>query len=148
MDGNLWKQVYQLVMTTEYPNPTTRTTHSDRVVVLVHLRATMDNISINRATHPESWIGWQRPQSLPSQSTMSRRLKKPAVTALLAAVEQRLRAIPTSSPSTPIVIDGRALATSKFTKDPDARWGYGTGGLDVGYCGCAIAQQHLCAFAP
>lgn len=133
MDGNLWNQVYGLVMNTDYPNPTTRVTYSDRVIALVHLRATMDNLSINRATQPESWVGYRRPEALPSQSTMSRRLKKPAVTALLAAVEQYLRAIPAPSPSTPVVIDGRALATSKFTKDPDARWGYGTGGLDIGY---------------
>lgn len=133
MDGNLWNQLYHLVMHTDHPNPATRVTHSDRVIALVHLRATMDNLSINRVTQPEAWVGLRRPRTLPSQSTMSRRLRTPAVAALLSAVEHRLRSVPASAPPTPAVIDGRALAVSKFTKDPDARWGYGTGGLDIGY---------------
>jgi hypothetical protein len=56
------------------------------------------------------------------------------VAALLAAVEDRLRRAesPTPRPAA-VAIDARALATSRFTKDPDARWGYGTGGFQIGY---------------
>jgi Transposase DDE domain len=145
MDGNLWEQVYHLTMTTEYPNPTVRAKHSDRVIVLVQLRAALDNISINRATHADSWVGLRRPESLPSQATMSRRLKKPAVTALLTVIEERLRQLPRESlkaaPAQPVAIDARALAASRFTKDPDAKWGYGTGGLQIGYKFHAIWDQ-------
>ena len=121
MDGNLWNQVYQLVMSTDYPNLTRRATHSDRVVALIQLRAALGNISISRATQPESWIGLKRPQTLPSQPTMSRRLRKPGVTALLAAVEERLRQTPVEAPSsspqqTPV--EGAAASTTRGHRWP------------------------------
>ena len=132
MDGKLWNVVYQTVMTINHPNPRESVTHTDRVIVLVILRASYDNQSINWACRSDNWNGLARPNRLPSQPTMSRRSNTPQVQALLSAVEEWLRQRgPCGEPV--VAIDGRPLTINPHSKDPDARWGYAIKGLDFGY---------------
>jgi hypothetical protein len=132
MDGKLWTTIYQTVMQIDHPNSNRRATHSDRVIVLVLLRAAYDAQSVNWACRPENWQGLDRPPQLPSQSTVSRRWRTPQVQALLDAVEACLRV---SVPDTDrvVAVDGRPLLISPFSKDPDAHRGYGIKGLGYGY---------------
>lgn len=132
MDGKLWNVVYQSVMSIDHPNPQKRVSHSDRVVVLVLLRASYDERSIHWACQQENWAGLAGPERLPSQSTMSRRACTPHVQELLEAVETWLRE---QGPSDERVlpIDGRPLTISPHSKDPDARWGFAIKGLGFGY---------------
>ena len=51
MERNLWVQLYEAVMTTAYPGPARKVSHSDRWVVLTYLWA---------AVHDRSTTWWPR----------------------------------------------------------------------------------------
>jgi hypothetical protein len=132
MDGNLWDRVYHTVMTIHHPDPDRRRTYDDRVIVVVALRATAADQAIGWACRPENWAGLRRPPALPSQPTMSRRLRTAGVQHLLAAVTAHLAAL--GPPAERVrAVDGRPLTINPFSKDPDARWGYALKGLGFGY---------------
>ncbi|WP_145107352.1 transposase, partial [Botrimarina mediterranea] len=65
--------------------------------------------------------------------TLSRRLRKPACVLLLTAVEQRLIGLLNLGQGIVKKIDGKALAVSLVSKDPDAGYGRGAGGKQLGY---------------
>lgn len=132
MDGKLWNEIYHKVMTIEYPKPTENVTHSDRVIVLVKLRASADNQTVSWACRAENWCGLRKPGQLPSQPTMSRRLRTVPVKTLLDTIEQWLRSFSLSDERVQSV-DGRPLTISPYSKDPDARWGYAFKCLGFGY---------------
>lgn len=131
MDGKLWAKVYQTVMSLDHPK-TKGTTYSDGDIVLVILRASYDERSINWACRPENWQALAGPPRLPSQPTVSRRARTASVRTLLDALQAWLRR---QAPDRRRVraIDGRPLLISPFSKDRDARWGYAFKGLGFGY---------------
>jgi hypothetical protein len=132
MDGKLWAEVYQTVMTIDHPKASNQVRHSDRVIPLVVLRASYDNQSINWACRAENWQGLAKPEQLPSQATVSRTARRPPVVALLEAIESWQRQqVP--EPERVVAVDGRPLLINPFSKDPDARWGYAIKGLGFGY---------------
>jgi transposase len=137
MDGKLWARVYQTVMTIDYPNPRKYVVHSDRVIVLIVLRASYDDQSINWACRSENWVGLKRPARLPSQSTVSRRSRSSSVRSLLQSLEIWLRQRAPRDERA-VAVDGRALTISPHSKDPDARWGYAMRGFGFGYKWYAI----------
>lgn len=130
MDGNLWERVYQLVMSADHTQKG-QPIYSDRVIVLVALRAIKDDQSINWACQAENWQGLSVPESLPSQPTMSRRLRSPGVQALMKAVESCLQR--PLEPTEVIAVDARPLTISRYSKDPDAEYGYALCGIGLGY---------------
>jgi hypothetical protein len=132
MDGKLWSQVYQTVMAIEHTGLSSRQTYSDQVIVLVYFLAVANDRPVSWACRPESWAGLQRPQKLPSQPTMSVRLRSSAVQSLLNATEEVLRV---QGPHDERIraVDGRPLTINPFSKDRDARWGYALKGLGFGY---------------
>jgi hypothetical protein len=76
---------------------------------------------------------WSGP--LPSQSTMSRRLRSKPVQELLNLMENALK-IATSSPPEPEsvkVIDAKPLPIGSYSKDPEARWGRACANMAKGY---------------
>jgi hypothetical protein len=132
MDGKLWSRVYRAVMELEHPNFSRQRRFSDHVIVLMYLLAVANDRPVCWACRPESWVGYQRPKHLPSQPTMSRRLRSPEVHALFKTLEGALRAA--QIPFKRIrIVDGRPLAINPFSKDPDARWGYAIRGFAFGY---------------
>jgi hypothetical protein len=132
MDGKLWAQVYQTVMTMDHTESKRRAQFSDRVIALMVLRASYDERPLSWSCRPENWIGLSRPACLPSQSTASRRSRTEGVRALLKAVENWLEQRAPQIDRT-LAVDGRPLTISPFSKDPDARWGYAIRGLGFGY---------------
>lgn len=76
-------------------------------------------------------IGPYRLSTLPSQSTVSRRLHSPSVQQLLLAVEASLGS---DVHSWWIYrIDSKPLTVGGYSKDPDAKWGYATKSYARGY---------------
>jgi hypothetical protein len=132
MDGKLWSGVYRAVMEVEHPNSSSREQFSDRVILLVYLLAAANDRPVCWACRPESWTGYKRPARLPSQPTMSRRLRSLSVQALLDKVEAELRALQTVDKRV-AAIDGRPLTINPYSKDRDARWGYAIRGFGFGY---------------
>lgn len=103
------------------------------VLLLTMLWAALHDRPVSWACDSANWHTRLRPSRLPSNATMSRRVDKVAVGLLWRAVEQRLRELPGSPPALVAFLDGKPLPVSGVSKDPDARWGRGAGGMAKGY---------------
>ena len=124
--------------------------HRTAAVARVHLWAASHDRPVSWACEPENWDartrdGRSRPESLPDQSTMSRRTRGrhgKHFDAFLAAVGGEMNKGPLAScdprpGARPMRLtkrmDGRALAVAAHSKDRDARWGRGAGQKSKGY---------------
>lgn len=118
--------------------------YSDRWILLVYLWAVVHNRPVCWACRAPNWPAELRPVELPSQPTMSRRLRSPAFLWTLALLLERLGAGPPApGPSDPTargcrhglvkVLDGLPLRVGGMSKDRDARTGRGAGGWYRGY---------------
>lgn len=105
-------------------------THSTATIVRTYLWAVLHDRPTVWACDPRAWDHATRPPALPSQPTMSRRLRHPDVTTFMQRLGQRLNGTPGNKrPSEqPLLevkaIDGRPLVVAEHTADPDAATGY------------------------
>ena len=133
MERELWRRVYRLIRSLSRGGPAGRTDgrkrHSDAAVALTFLWAVLHDRPTGWACDPRNWAGRRRPRPLPSASTVSRRLRRPAVGRLLASAEAGLR----GEPGLAKAVDGKPLPVGGCSKDPDARWGRGAGQMSKGY---------------
>jgi hypothetical protein len=109
--------------------------YSVACIVGVYLWAVVHDRPTSWACQAINWPNDLHFGRLPSQSTMSRRLCTKAVQELLKLMENALK-IATSPPPEPeleVVIDAKPLPIGSYSKDPDAKWGRGAGGLAKGY---------------
>ena len=131
MERELWKRVYQVVGSLSRSRRRRRARFPDRLIALVMLWAALHDRTIKWACDGRNWSPL-RPRRLPSESTMSRRLRTASVRVLLDAVEARLRTNPVEgfAPGGMVKIaDGKPLPVGGHSKDPDARNGRGAGGM-------------------
>jgi len=119
MERKLWLALYRLVE--RHCQPTARVVFSDRWIALIYLWSVVNDRPRCWALQPHHWPDGLGPAQLPSEATLSRRLKRPAVAALLAAVEAELASDPNAALLK--VIDAKPLPVGSMSKDPDARWG-------------------------
>jgi len=109
-----------------------RGVYDNRAILGVALWAAVHDRSVWWACQRCNWPvqAWRR--KLPDQSTMSRRLRDPALLEdfqqLVAILQQRRPAS-----STMLIVDGKPLAVSEFTADPEALTGWGAGRHAKGY---------------
>jgi len=89
--------------------------------VAVYLWAVLHDRPVSWACRPENWPTGLWKRKLPSQSTMSRRLRTTEVQHLLHCMERRLAAKP--SADWILAIDGKPLVLGSFSKDRDAATG-------------------------
>lgn len=132
------------------PHPSV--SYSDRWILLVYAWAVVHDRPVSWACRPSHWPADLRPARLPSQPTMSRRLRTGHIQWALALIMARLRGDPSpddpppddpppddpaGGPPPPTcfvkVIDGKPLPVGGFSKDRDARRGYGAGMKYRGY---------------
>jgi hypothetical protein len=126
MERELWKTLYRL----------TRQLSSDRSghaypiswIVGVYLWAVVHDRPVSWACRPENWPSSWR---LPSQSTVSRRLRTAAAVELIERL--RKHCWRSSHPPEVSFLDGKPLPVGGFTKDPEATRGHGVGGPARGY---------------
>jgi len=132
MECELWPRLYRLVMRVGRSGGKRHVRFSDAVIVCVFLWACAHD-------RPQSWAcvrrHWQttslKPFELPSASTLSRRLRTESVKQLLRLVEQSLREmVPCAAEK---FLDGKPLPIGGCSKDPEARFGRGSGGNARGY---------------
>jgi len=115
----------------EDPYCNLRHTHRTSTIACVLLWAALHDRPILWACHPGNWPAHLRPDPLPSQSTMSRRLKK---VALLQLLERAFGAWRAQLPSEILkFIDAKPLPVGGCSKDADARYGRAAGGQAKGY---------------
>lgn len=131
MERELWKILYLLAR--KLDNPWGSWRYSTAEVVAVYFWAVVHDRPTSWAADSAEWPDDLRPTWLPPQSTLSRRLRQPQVVELMTAVEQHLLAILALGQYLVKRIDGKALAVSKVSKDPDTGFGRGAGGMQKGY---------------
>src|SRR5579863_2654648 len=132
MEDELWRILYPLIQ--EQDNRRFRkkgVVFSDARILGVFFWAVLHDRPILWATRPANWPQEQRWRSLPSASTMSRRLRTLSLVTLLTQVW--LRMVGQAKPSLVRMIDAKPLPVGGFSKDLDARWGQAADAKAKGY---------------
>lgn len=124
MERERWEKIYQLLQSADTHD--FRGVYQAAAVLAVFFWAVLHD-------RPVSWAcdraNWDRvPFRLPSQPTMSRRLRQADVLGLLAAVEKTPELTGSPEPTCVKCIDGKPLTVGGCSHDQDARWGHGAGG--------------------
>lgn len=131
MERELWQAVIWALKRLPRRRPI-KAVYDNHAVLAVALWAAMHDRSISWACQRSNWPvqAWRR--ALPDQSTMSRRLRDPVLLEelerLVAIVQRR-----TLGCGSILIVDGKPLAVSEFTADPEAITGWGAGRHAKGY---------------
>ena len=131
MERELWKALYWLLRAADKPWGDWQYSTSD--VLAAYFWAVVHDRPTKWAADPRQWPDDLRPALLPSESTLCRRLQKPEAVELMTTVEQQLTTLLALGRRLVHLIDGKALAVSNVSKDPDAGYGRGAGGQQKGY---------------
>jgi DDE family transposase len=131
MERKLWTRLYPIVAAVCQRMSHPGVVFTDRWIVLVYFWAVVHDRPTSWACHRENWPKDLGPAALPSQPTMSRRLRLAHVQWALALILEELR----GDPDVGLLkcIDGKPLPVGGDSKDPDARWGRGTRTRIKGY---------------
>ena len=132
MEGELFELLYALIRQEAKHRPKYKQ-YTDAVILLVFFWAALHDRPIRWACQPHHWPQSMQWMSLPSEATMSRRLKSLSCCVLLAQLYYRVWAVKRSELCLCWRIDTKPLVVSGFSKDRDAQRGYATGGLARGY---------------
>lgn len=152
MEDELFALVYQMIQ--EEQNRRIRRGRCqfrDGLILLVYFWAVVHDRPTCWACRIEHWPPAWHWLTLPSQATMSRRLRSLSVVQLLTALMDRLRQVrEPQAPREPLVhrLDSRPLVVGGFSKDRDAHRGYATGGKARGYksfdlVGTAVVPERI-----
>jgi Transposase DDE domain len=131
MEHQLFKAIVALLRTLDKPRTPSRFDFSDEEIVLVYYWSVICDRPTSWACHPQHWPIHLRKRPLPSQPTMSRRLRSPSVVTLLDALERRVTA--PAGPGLFWMIDGKPLPIGGCSKDRQAGYGRAAGGKAKGY---------------
>src|SRR5262249_39010835 len=132
MERELWSILYGCLQQTAQDVRQKYVQFHPWIIVATMLWAALHDRPVRWACDPRNWSTTQlRPARIPSESTISRRVDSVATGLFWRALEQRVRT--TGNPDLLAFIDGKPLPIGGNSKDPDARWGRGTGGVAKGY---------------
>ena len=131
MERKLWTRLYPVVVAVCQRISHPGVVFTDRWIVLVYFWAVIHDRPTSWACDQANWPKDLGPARLPSQPTMSRRLRLAHVQWALALILEELR----GDPDVGLLkfIDGKPLPVGGDSKDPDARWGRGTHTMIKGY---------------
>jgi len=121
MEHQLWRSIVNVLDEVHKPRKTTAFDFSDEDIVKVFYWSVVHDRPRSWACDLKHWPLWRRCQPLPSEATMSRRLRSPSVQSLLNAMEQRV--IAPKEPKLFWMIDGKPLPISGCSKDRQAGYG-------------------------
>jgi hypothetical protein len=142
MDGELWYGCYRLLKQVERRcTPTPKVQFSDARIVEVFLWAVQHDRPISWACQRCHWPPHRRSQKLPSNATMSRRLRTWPVIWMLMLMAAMLREAAESR--WVLTADGLPLEVGGCSKDPDTKCGKGSGGLARGYKVVALLEGDI-----
>jgi hypothetical protein len=131
MEGQLWRRLYAVVTELGKGHSYKGKRFSDSWVVLTFLWAVLHDRPTCWACDAENWPEREWWHVIPSQSTMSRRLRTVGVLSLLARCEAALRDLFPRGPSR--WMDAKPLPVGGASKDRDARAGRCVKGKARGY---------------
>jgi hypothetical protein len=131
MERELWQALYLLA--TNLDKHWGRWKYSTAEIVVVYFWAVLHDRPTSWAAEPTEWPPDLRPEPLPPQSTLSRRLKQADAVELMTAVEQQLLVLIGLGTHWIHILDAKPLAVSPISRDRDAAWGRGARGMQKGY---------------
>lgn len=131
MEYQLWKAIGAVLKELDKPRFNPRHDFTDERIVQVYYWAVISDRPTSWACDRRHWPPDLRHRRLPSPATMSRRLRRRAVVALLDAVERRV--IAPTAPGLFWMIDGKPLPIGGCSKDKQAGYGKAAGGKAKGY---------------
>lgn len=120
MEAKLYASLYKLVYSLAHPRPR-RCRFNDRIIVMVYLWSVLWDRPVCWACDKDNWFG-KNDFELPSDSTMSRRLRTAGVQQL---IERALAAGSELFGPAPLLkaVDSKPMYVGPYTKDPDAKSG-------------------------
>jgi hypothetical protein len=131
MEHQLWKAIAAVLLRLDKPRTPARFDFRDEDIVKVYYWSVICDRPTSWACQKEHWPIHLRRRRLPTPSTMSRRLRAPAVVALLDALERRVTA--PKEPGLFWMIDGKPLPIGGCSKDRQAGYGKAAGAKAKGY---------------
>ena len=147
MEGELWKVLYRMIRQLDTGLKPRRGKFTDAQILLTYLWSVLHDRprkwACDRKNWPKSLLRW----SLPSESTISRRMKTQPVQQLLSELESTVAMI--SNCALILNLDAKPLPVGGWSKDPDARWGQAVRTKAKGYKLYALcnAQGAIVAWA-
>ena len=131
MERELWRMLYVLAKHLDNSSSGFRGQYTPAAIVGVLLWATLCDRPISWVCQRRHWPAELGFGGVPSQATMSRRLRSAPVLALLQAMESPLQQQQPASWCK--IVDAKPLPVGGCSKDPDACWGRAARGLAKGY---------------
>ena len=121
MERELWRRLYRMLLDLAPKSRPSGHVFSDLIVVAVYAWAVLNDRPVSWACHVRNWPDELLTFALPSQSTLSRRLRSERVRALCQRIEAHLRQ---RQPSTLVRrADSKPLPVGTYSRCRDARWG-------------------------
>jgi DDE family transposase len=131
MEHQLFNSIVALLDSLDKSRTPTRFDFSDRDIVRVYYWAVIHDRPTCWACQRPNWPIHLRNRPLPSQPTLSRRLRSPSVVALLEAIDRRVLA--PKEPGLFWMIDGKPLPIGGCSKDRQAGYGRAARSKAKGY---------------
>lgn len=134
MEHQLWHSILAVLATLDKPVTPARFDFTDEDIVKVHYWSVLHDKPSRWACQRKNWPIWRRRRAcgpLPSEATVSRRLRTPSVRQLLHRLERR--AIAPKRPGLSWIIDGKPLVIGNCSKDRQAGYGRAAGSKAKGY---------------
>lgn len=129
MERELWTLLY--CMASKLDNGWGKWRYSTADVVMVYFWSVVHDRPMSWSVQKANWSQDLCPKRLPSQSTLSRRMRRDEVLQLMTAIEQAWLGL--IGLQLVCMIDGKPLGVSGVSKDADAAYGRGAGGMQCGY---------------
>ena len=127
MERELWLLLYEIA--TKLDKRWGQWKYSTGEIVVVYFWCVLHDRPMNWGLDPANWPPDLFPGRLPPQATLSRRMRRPDTQLLLLEIERSWLTLVGTSQWLIRVIDGKPLAVSGVSKDADARYGRGAGGM-------------------
>jgi hypothetical protein len=131
VEGQLWTLIVAVLATIDKRRKRANENFSDEDIVKVFYWSVIHDRPISWACQRRNWPLHLRRRSLPSNTTMSRRLRSSSVVVLLDALERRVSA--PRQPHLYWMIDGKPLVISGCSKDRQAGYGRAARSKAKGY---------------
>jgi len=132
MERELWPLLYRLVREAATEVRQKYVHYQPWVLAAVFLWAALHDRPVSWACQRRHWSTTRhRPTTVPSPSTLSRRIDRVGMGLFWNALEQKIRA--SGCPALVAFVDGKPLPVGGNSKDPDARFGRGAGCIAKGY---------------
>jgi hypothetical protein len=132
MEGELWTEFYRILREENNNRPRRKYLQfDDGRIVEVYLWAVMHDRPTTWACQKRNWPERERWRSLPSDGTMSIRLRSLSVRLLMQAILDRLHAC--GRPALVRILDSKPLPVGCYSKDHDAHWGWAAKAKARGY---------------